>query len=1775
MSDNEEDPEGRKRRADSENPDSMKKKQKKDDENEDSASECETKAEKKLANMRRNIREVMDETQLDEATLSAQRQEMERLRRVQEQQRIIREVQRQIAINRQNNKTQTRVISLLQGKQNQGDTTISESTSPSSSSQVRLPSSVMLKVNSSPGAGSQTTSVTQAGQMPRRSTDGMRWQKGRGGGQQPGAQTSISRVPSRTTNQSTLQQRIRMMTPSVSISPVVPKKEPIDRTEYFSDSEMSDLEGEEALHEKQMQAMRKVSGAPKSQKPAKGKDVVTISSSSESSDDDCIVLSDPSGGEETDNDDDPANSGMHTNDRYNLPDEHGRVLINVGHPDTEPDVYLAPQVARIIKPHQIGGIRFLFDNIVESIERYKNSSGFGCILAHSMGLGKTLQVASFCDIFFRCTTAKTVLCIMPINTLQNWLAEFNMWLPYEDPSSCNNEQKNVNSSTKTEPIVETKQEIKDEVGSQSDMSNMSRPISTESANPIGQEGSQQSQMMSENNPYGHNTYENQMMPQYGQDGMMNKSGIGQNMHMQQNYHGGISQNSMYGTTTGTVGPYDPMKQDMNCQGIAGRPLPTGPNYGINNQPPGNMYPGMDGRTPTGQMYPEMDNRNSTGQMYPGINSNAPTSMYPNYENPSQQYGNYPPSSIPQMQQQVKKEEASTGHGTEVNIKVEPEDSTKKEDSTTKDDASEEKKTTEKVETPFCVDAPIGVELRPRHFRLHILNDSHKTMAARSRVILDWQKNGGVLLIGYELYRQLSLKKSNKAKRKRNQPFKDTVDVEEEDKNKGLLDDMHGALVSPGPDLVICDEGHRIKNSHASISMALKQMRTKRRIVLTGYPLQNNLLEYWCMVDFVRPNYLGTKSEFCNMFERPIQNGQCIDSTPQDIRLMRYRAHVLHALLEGFVQRRSHSVLQISLPRKEEYILLVRMTPHQRKLYDTFMNQVVKTRAVPNPLKAFAVCCKIWNHPDILYHFLRKRQVNEEDDLDLEETIGEKPAPGAKRTKARAGKGEPKKGKKVKEPAIKNKPAASVPPNSSSSSSNDNAEGDQANKSGQFSNFTPPVNNANYQSSGQQSAYPQGYQNYRSNEQNNYYRNEGGGTHGTGEYNEFYNNPQGQQRYGNQSQSFQPYAQTTPGYNSSQNYNQNQQQAYVANASQSGNPRFTSPSSNSDFRPEQSANGNYDTPGMFPRPYGFQEQGRTNYTPHLNQGTNNYTQSSSQSSNFQAPMAQQAPNVPMNEYSGYGANQSQNYPPSGEANNQMYPRSESHQPMQTASLGYPANQQNQNSNSQTQSGNYMANQTQNAQSAGSQSSNAMMHGSSHNYPSTQQNQSMPIQSQQPSHGYQANQLSSSSSSQSSAHGYSSNQQASNTMTQNHPQGFIPNTPGQAPVPQNTMRGYTGSQQNQSSGAQNQSAYPTSQSASGSLSQSQTHGYPGDRQGPTPPTQNSMHGYPSNHLGPPATPQSQGSSYPTNQQNQSSTATNYSSNQQQIPGQSSQNPSQIYGSGQASGMSQGQTIGYPASQQNQSSGINQSEQQMYPRSESQTSQNYSATSGTSNANYMSNPNQSQNSMPNYSSEGGTQNQSGQYSKGSEDPYWQRNYPQTGRQEQCNDQYFREPSSNRYQNNYYPGQNYGNSTSYDGYTGTDDPKNPQPNMMPRGQVPGPYDKNVKDTASGIGGANNASSAAGYNGSEGQCTNMPRPQQPVGTTHSNTRVGQDPAKDEDKDKDDVLEKEKEEKSDDEILAKDEEKDCKNSPSLKEEPGIPYDWVRTIFLFVSSFFIFKIFCGT
>lgn len=253
--------------------------------------------ERKVQNLRKNIKDVLDESHLDATTLAAQRQESERLARVQEQQRLIREAQRQMAAEKQANKTQQKVLSLLQG----------ESSDPHASSTIDLDDPILEKFT----LGS-AVSIT------------------------PAAKTALQSIQS-----------------LISTEDSIP-----DSSE--SDDDDVVIQPDESLDKSK---------------------AVVVDSSSDS--DDCIILSDEEDAEDAEEDDEN-NSGEHTNDVYNQKDSEGRVVVNVGHGEKESNIFIAPQIARVIKPHQIGGVRFLFDNIIESIELFDKSTGFGCILAHSM-----------------------------------------------------------------------------------------------------------------------------------------------------------------------------------------------------------------------------------------------------------------------------------------------------------------------------------------------------------------------------------------------------------------------------------------------------------------------------------------------------------------------------------------------------------------------------------------------------------------------------------------------------------------------------------------------------------------------------------------------------------------------------------------------------------------------------------------------------------------------------------------------------------------------------------------------------------------------------------------------------------------------------------------------------------------------------------------------------------------------------------------------------------------------------------------------------------------------------------------------------------------------------------------------------------------------------------------------------------------------------------------------------------------------------------------------
>jgi RAD54-like protein 2 len=289
-------------------------------------------------------------------------------------------------------------------------------------------------------------------------------------------------------------------------------------------------------------------------------------------------------------------------------------------------------------------------------------------------------------------------------------------------------------------------------------------------------------------------------------------------------------------------------------------------------------------------------------------------------------------------------------------------------------------------------------LRPKH-RLDVwaldscqAHGGRTVQEVRYRCIKEWAKSeGGVLIAGYEGFRHICAagagKSGNGAAKKGKQTHK-----QQEKAKKGPrgISAKHAAAVRQmlleSADVVVADEAHRIKNSKSALAQAMASLVTRRRLTLTGTPLQNNTRELFAMIEFTRPGYLGSEAEFVARFDGPIRAGQCLDSTPDEVERMKKRIHVLHKKLAPLVHRVDYATLQSGgkdsygisiaqkdnsdehppppqdptsirhisvLPRKTEYVCFVRLSPLQRALYKRF----ISTHKL-SMLKAYAALMKI-------------------------------------------------------------------------------------------------------------------------------------------------------------------------------------------------------------------------------------------------------------------------------------------------------------------------------------------------------------------------------------------------------------------------------------------------------------------------------------------------------------------------------------------------------------------------------------------------------------------------------------------------------------------------------------------------------------------------------------------------------------------------------------------------------------------------------------------------
>jgi superfamily II DNA or RNA helicase len=123
------------------------------------------------------------------------------------------------------------------------------------------------------------------------------------------------------------------------------------------------------------------------------------------------------------------------------------------------------------------------------------------------------------------------------------------------------------------------------------------------------------------------------------------------------------------------------------------------------------------------------------------------------------------------------------------------------------------------------------------------------------------------------------------------------------------------------DTVVLDEAQHIKNRQTQNAQAVKAIKAQHRIVLTGTPMENSVLDLWSIFDFLMPGYLGTAQDFRERYELPIVRDK--DERSQT-RLARR--------LRPFLLRRLKSQVAADLPAKLEQVSFCELTPDQRAMY---------------------------------------------------------------------------------------------------------------------------------------------------------------------------------------------------------------------------------------------------------------------------------------------------------------------------------------------------------------------------------------------------------------------------------------------------------------------------------------------------------------------------------------------------------------------------------------------------------------------------------------------------------------------------------------------------------------------------------------------------------------------------------------------------------------------------------------------------------------------------
>lgn len=164
--------------------------------------------------------------------------------------------------------------------------------------------------------------------------------------------------------------------------------------------------------------------------------------------------------------------------------------------------------------------------------------------------------------------------------------------------------------------------------------------------------------------------------------------------------------------------------------------------------------------------------------------------------------------------------------------------------------------------------------------------------------------------------------------------------------------------------LILDEAHMIKNWKSQRWQTLLNFNSKRRLLITGTPLQNDLMELWSLMHFLMPQVFASHAQFKDWFSNPLTG--MVEGSAEYNKAIIQR---LHAVLRPFLLRRLKKDVEKQLPGKHEHVIKCRLSKRQRQLYEEYVaqsetKQVLASGNFLGIMNCLMQLRKVCNHPDL-------------------------------------------------------------------------------------------------------------------------------------------------------------------------------------------------------------------------------------------------------------------------------------------------------------------------------------------------------------------------------------------------------------------------------------------------------------------------------------------------------------------------------------------------------------------------------------------------------------------------------------------------------------------------------------------------------------------------------------------------------------------------------------------------------------------------------------------